>query len=298
MTDQAAMLLSKSQTASRNLAPYGLVCQLRAMLAVAWRELLTFIRYPSWIVAIFIWPVLLPLQYIFGARALAGPDRSGLGIFAGYTGTTDYIGYIALGGMLWMWMNMVLWSFGTYLRNEQVRGTLESNWLSPMPRILMLAGAGISNALQNTFVIALSLLEYYLFMGVGMKGSPVLVFLIILLTIPTVYGIGLIFASLVIWAKEVNTMVFLVRGVMMIFCGISFPLTVAPVWMQKVAEWIPMTHSIRAFRQVYLNGAGFSAVRGDLLTLALFGLLLTVIGIGAFQWTSRIVQRKGTIGVY
>lgn len=298
MADPITLSMLGSQPKPCVVGPYGLTKQVRAMLAVTWRELVTFVRYPSWVVAMLVWPLLFPLPYIFGARALAGPDQSGLSVFAGYTGTTDYMGYMALGTMIWMWMNMVLWSFGGYLREEQVRGTLESNWLSPMPRILMLAGAGISNALQNTFVIALSLLEFYLFMGVGMQGSPLLIFLIILLTIPSVYGIGMIFASLVIWAKEVNTMVFLVRGVMMIFCGISFPLAVAPIWMQKVAEWIPMTHSIRAFRQVYLSGVGFSTIREDLLVLMLAGIVLVAVGVGAFQWTSRIVQRKGTLGVY
>lgn len=298
MAEQGIPLPAGKERIKGEIASYNLACKWRAMLAVIRRELTIYIRYPSWIVAIIVWPILMPLQYIFGGRALAGPDQSGLKVFAQYTGTTDYIGFIALGAMLWMWMNVVLWDFGSQLRNEQIRGTLESNWLSPMPRILMLLGAGISSCMQHTFVILLSLFEFYLLLGVGLHGSFLLVVLILILTTPTIYGLGLIFASLVVWAKEVNNMVFLVRGIMMIFCGVTFPLAIAPAWMLAVAKWIPMTYAIRAFRAVYLAGAGFAEVRGDLGVLLISSVILIILGIVAFNYTLNLVKRKGNIGVY
>ncbi|AZR74960.1 hypothetical protein BBF96_15435 [Anoxybacter fermentans] len=271
---------------------------LRALWAVVKRELIIFIRYPTWVVAIFIWPVLFPLPYIFGGKALAGPNQVGMVTFSRLTGMSDYVGFVAIGSLLWMWMNMVLWSFGNHLRNEQVRGTLESNWLSPLPRIFLLAGAGISNCLIQSAVIFISLLEFYLFLGVKIQGNPLLILLVLLFIIPSIYGIGLLFASLVIWAKEVNTMVFLVRGIMMIFCGVSFPLTVMPEWMQVVSKWIPITYGIRAFRLAYLTKKGFEAIKGDLLILGIFGLIFFILGILAFALSERFVKRKGTLGVY
>lgn len=298
MSEQGIALEVEKHGIRGEVVSYNLACKVRAMLAVTRRELTIYIRYPSWIIAMFVWPVLLPLQYIFGGKALAGPDSSGLQAFAQYSGTTDYVGFIALGAMLWMWMNMVLWDFGSQLRNEQIRGTLESNWLSPIPRILMLAGSGISSCMQHTFVILLSLVEFYLLLGVGLHGSALLIALIILLTMPTIYGLGLIFASLVVWAKEVNNMVFLVRGIMMIFCGVTFPLTIAPAWMLAVAKWIPMTYAIHSFRAVYLAGAGFAEIRGDLVALLIAALILMSLGVIAFHFTLRLVKRKGNLGVY
>jgi ABC-2 type transport system permease protein len=54
-------------------------------------------------------------------------------------------------------------------------------------------------------------------------------------TIPSIYGLGFAFASLVITAKEANAFVFLVRGLVMIFCGITFPVSLLPEWMHSVA---------------------------------------------------------------
>ena len=53
----------------------------RALSAIIRREWIVFKRYPSWIIALVIWPIIFPAAYILSARALAGPDGSGLAVF-------------------------------------------------------------------------------------------------------------------------------------------------------------------------------------------------------------------------
>ncbi|HEY6102850.1 MAG TPA: ABC transporter permease, partial [bacterium] len=55
--------------------------------AVIRRELLVFSRYPSWILSMLIWPLLFPLVYLLGSRALTGPGGEGLPAFVRATGT-------------------------------------------------------------------------------------------------------------------------------------------------------------------------------------------------------------------
>ncbi len=54
------------------------LAEARSLAAVVRKEWLNFMRYPSWIIALFVWPVIFPAAYILGARALAGPEGSGL----------------------------------------------------------------------------------------------------------------------------------------------------------------------------------------------------------------------------
>ena len=56
------------------------LAEIRALLAVVRREWIIFRRYPSWIVALILWPVIFPMVYIFTARSLAGPDGSEPGL--------------------------------------------------------------------------------------------------------------------------------------------------------------------------------------------------------------------------
>ena len=66
--------------------------EMRALAAVIRREWTIFIRYPSWIISLLIWPIIFPMGYILTARALSGVDGSGLTQFQINTGLTEYVG--------------------------------------------------------------------------------------------------------------------------------------------------------------------------------------------------------------
>jgi ABC-2 type transport system permease protein len=272
--------------------------ELRALFAIARREWLIFKRYPSWIVAILVWPVIFPAMYIFGARALAGPDGSGLAVFMQTAGTDNFLGYIIVGTTVWMWQNIVLWDVGFALRQEQWRGTLESNWVSPTFRFSFLIGSSLTQMISVMLFILVSYLEFTLLFGVRFTGSPALALLVMLIAIPSIYGLGFAFASLIIAAKEAQNFVFLVRGIVMIFCGITFPVAVLPGWMQEVAKWLPQTHIMNAMRSALLTEAGISGLRSELITLALFGIFWLAVGYLLFLWMDRRARRTGVIGQY
>ena len=285
-------------TVNASLTQHNFAAEVRALRAVIIREWTIFRRYPSWIIALFIWPVIFPAAYILSSQALAGPNNSGLSIFQRNAGTADVIGYIAIGTITWMWQNVVLWNVGFALREEQLRGTLESNWLSPSWRFSFLLGNSAVQMLTMLIFISIALVEFGLLYGVRFNGNPALVALMFLAAIPSIYGLGFAFASLVITAKEANAFVFLVRGIVMIFCGITFPIAVLPQWMQGVAAWLPQTYIINGFRQAMLNGADFATLWPTLRVLILFGIFWLTLGYLLFKYMERRARRIGAIGQY
>jgi ABC-2 type transport system permease protein len=272
--------------------------QLRALLAVIRREWVIFLRYPSWVVGLIIWPVIFPAGYILTGRALAGPDGSGLAVFNQVAGTENFLGYIAVGTTIWMWQNIVLWNVGLTLRNDQLRGTLESNWLSPTWRFSFLLGSSITELFTMFVFLVVSFVEFALVFGVRLHGNPLMVLLVLLAAIPSIYGLGFAFASLVITVKEANAFVYLVRGMVMIFSGITFPVLVLPGWMQAVSRWLPQTTIIHAMRNAMLSGANFQTLLPDLEFLLLSGAVLLLAGFLIFNWMERRARRTGAIGEY
>ncbi|HEY8742538.1 MAG TPA: hypothetical protein VIU62_05540 [Chloroflexota bacterium] len=125
----------------------------RALLAVARKEWIIFRRYPSWIVAMFVWPVLLPFGYIFTAKAFSGP------------------GGTAVGSTLWGWLNLILWDVGFQLRNEQMRGTLESNWLCPVWRSTILLGGSLTKLGTSLVFLAITFVEFQVVFGIRLLGA-------------------------------------------------------------------------------------------------------------------------------
>ena len=282
-----------------SLVQRTLASELRALLVMAKKEWRIFTRYPSWVIAFIIWPIIFPLGSIFTAKALSGPDQAALPAFAALAGTSDYIAFIIVGLTIYMWINVTLWDVGFQLRNEQMRGTLESNWLCPMWRFSILLGPSLTKLATSMIFLLVTVVEYQLIVGVGLiQGNVALILLIMVLTIPSIYGIGIAFASLVIRFKEAHTMVFLVRGIFMIFTGTSYPLAVLPDWMKTVATYLPLTYTIRGIRQVSLTGASFIDILPEIQMLAMFAVVLPLAGYVLFQFTERRARRTGALGQY
>jgi ABC-2 type transport system permease protein len=282
----------------RSLGQKGFTSDLRAFSAILRREWTIFTRYPSWIIALVIWPLIFPMLYILTARALAGPDGSGLAVFMATTGATDYSGYIIVGTTVWMWQNIVLWDVGFSLRNEQMRGTLESNWLSPTWRFSYLLGHSAPQIVSMFMFISITALEFGLIFGVRLNGSAWMLGLMMLAAIPAIYGLGFAFASLVITVKEANAFVFLIRGMVMIFCGITFPVAILPNWMQSFSKWLPQTYLIHGMREAAFSNAGITELLPDLIPLVSFGTFWLLIGYFTFLWMERRARQTGAIGQY
>lgn len=291
MTTQAIPL-------TRSLGQPNFLSAWCALVAVMKREWVIFLRYPSWIISLFLWPIIFPLSYVFTARALSGRDGIGMAQFVATTGVHDYTGYIAIGTIIWMWQNVVLWNIGFSLRNEQLRGTLESNWLSPTWRFAYLLGGSVPQLISMLMFLTVSAIEFVLVFGVRFEGSLWLTLLALLVAIPSVYGLGFAFASLVINVKEANAFVFLVRGMVMVFCGITYPITILPNWMRPIADWLPQTYIIHAIRSASLSTQGLPAIAGDLKAMALFGAFWLAFGYLIFNWMERHARRTGAIGQY
>jgi len=200
--------------------------------------------------------------------------------------------------MVWMWQNIVLWSVGGSLRNEQMRGTLESNWLSPTWRFSYLLGSSVPQFVSMLMLMAIATLEYIFLFNVNFEGSLWLSLLVILAAIPSVYGLGFAFASLVITMKESNAFVFLVRGVVMVFCGITYPIAMLPDWMQSVSKWLPQTYIIHGMRTAALTTQGINGIASDLQMLMIFGVIWLAIGYLLFNGMERRACRTGAIGQY
>lgn len=270
-----------------------------ALLAVAKKEWIIFTRYPTWVIAMVIWPVIFPLGYIFTAKALGGPNGNYIQAFERLTGTGNYVGYIILGTAMWMWLNITLWDLGFHIREEQMRGTLESNWVCPVSGLSIVVGASFAKLASSLVMLIITAVEFGIIFNVNVLGGNIgLMIVSFLLVMPSIYGVGILFASLVIRFKEANAMVFLVRGMVMVFCGITYPIAVLPHWMGGVAEWIPLTYTIRDLRAAVLQNASFADVSSDLWKMVVFAVVLPILGCASFLYTERRARRTGVLSQY
>ncbi len=277
----------------------SLLADLRAFGAAAMKEWRILRRYPSLFIGFLFWPIALPTAYGLQARGYAGDSQAALDAFASRAGTTEIAGFLFLGWAAYMWISMILWGPGTALRTEQVRGSLEALFMTPVSRLVILFGPVVSQVVWAIWMFAIVGGTMVIFFGVEISGPEVLRALaVILVAVPALYGLGALFASVVLRFGEVGAMVQAVRGLFTVFCGMSFPIVVLPEWGRAIALSLPPTYLIGDLREVLLIGSDLAALVPDLSILLAMGLLLCGLAAVAFRRTERYARRGGSLAQY
>ncbi len=104
---------------------------------------------------------------------------------------------------------------------------------------------------------------------------------VILVAVPALYGLGALFAAVVLRFGEVSAMVQTVRGVFTVFCGMTFPIIILPVWAKAVALSLPPTYLIGDLRA--------RAAQGQRLRLA-----RSRAGDPGRRWASRCAASRSS----
>jgi len=272
---------------------------LRAFGAATRKEWRIMRRCPGTFLSFLFWPIALPLAFVFQAEAFAGGRSDTIGAFASRTGTEQIAGFLFVGWATYMWLSLILWGPGTALRTEQIRGSLEAIFLTPVSRVVILFGPAISQLIWALWVFGV--VGVALWIGFGITIGPaeaIRALAVIVVGVPALYAIGALFASVVLRFGEVHSLVQGVRGLFTAVCGMSFPIVVLPDWAQVVALSLPPTYLIADLRAVLLAGSGLGRVAGDLLVLAGMGAVLGLLAMWAFAITERHARRGGRLAQY
>jgi ABC-2 type transport system permease protein len=121
---------------------------------------------------------------------------------------------------------------------------------------------------------------------------------VILVAVPALYGLGALFAAVVLRFGEVSALVQTVRGIFTVFCGMTFPIIILPEWARAVALTLPPTYLIGDLRKVLLAGSDLAALVPELAILAVLGLALCGFAVIAFRRTERYARRGGSLAQY
>lgn len=122
--------------------------------------------------------------------------------------------------------------------------------------------------------------------------------LFILLGISSTIGLGLISASMVWFAGAWHgnePIQWLVGMMVSIASGVYFPPEVLPNWLEKTAQLLPQTHSLKATRLAILQGYSIGKLRKEILFLLVLTVVLLTTGILLFRYSQEIAKRRGAL---
>jgi ABC-2 type transport system permease protein len=277
-----------------HLSPPNLKTQLRALFMIARKDWKVFWRYPLNAVSNIFQPIIWITPVYFMGKAFSVNGQA-LG-FEAYSGTGDYMSFILLGTVLSNFILTVFWGMGYALKNDMDAGVLESNWLTPVPRLLMLIGRTLTSLLTTAITSLIMLLVAGALFGFRPTGNTLAAFLTALPMLIGLYGFGFAFAGIVLLMREANTMVdvgsFLVQG----FSGTNFPVQSLPSWLIPIALALPLTYGLDAVRGFLLKTQTILPINLEIALLIVSMFVMLWFGAWVFYRVERRVRTLGTLG--
>jgi ABC-2 type transport system permease protein len=278
----------------QSLSQPNLRTQLRALYVIALKDWKVFWRYPLNAVSNIFQPIIWITPVYFMGKAFSTNGQA-LG-FAAYSGTSDYMSFILLGTVLTNFILTVFWGMGYALKNDMDAGVLESNWLTPVPRLLILVGRTLSSLLVTVITSAIMLIIAAALFGFKPTGNTLAAFLTAIPMLIGLYGFGFAFAAVVLLMREANTLVdvssFLVQG----FSGTNFPVKSLPTWLIPIALMLPLTYGLDAVRGLLLQSDTLLPIPIEIAILIAFMFVMLWFGAWVFHRVERRVRTLGTLG--
>ena len=275
------------------------VADLRALAAAGVMALRQIRRYPANFIGQIFWPVLLPAVWVLMGQAYSGGDQAAMDAFASRSGTSGFTLFIFVGYAMYMWLSTLLWGPGTALRREQMTGSLEAVFLTPVSRLVPLFGPTLTNIVWTLFQLVVMGLAVWLLFGVVLPLDGIaLTLLVVLAGLPAMYAMGSLFGAAVLRFGEVGPAVQFVRGACSLLCGITFPIVMLPAWAQATAAALPPTHVVSAMRGALLLGASPLDLVPTMAVLLGLAVAFGAVAVVLFRVLEASARRTGMLGRY
>jgi ABC-2 type transport system permease protein len=198
-------------------------------------------------------------------------------------GLTNYNVVPGLMGVILTMTLVMMTAMG--MTRERERGTLENLLATPVRPIEVMIGKIVPYVIIGYIQVLIVFTAARLLFEVPMFGNFVLLSSAIVLFIVATLGVGFTFSTLARSQMQSMqmTMFFFLPNILL--SGFMFPFRGMPRWAQWIGEALPLTHFLRIVRAVMLKGAGLADILPQTWPIALFIVVVGIIGLKRYKQT-------------
>jgi ABC-2 type transport system permease protein len=198
-------------------------------------------------------------------------------------GEPNYFQFVAPGIIAMVVMMALMTGLPHAISYEKDIGTLDGMLAAPINRLSIILGKVMAQTARGMIQGFIILFLAMVLFGVVIEGNILLVIFLILLTVFSFVGLGILITSFT-ENEETATMVMMtLMFPMMFLSGVFFPLQQMPWYMQGIAQFLPLTYATTALRKVMVLGADITTVGTEVLILVGFGIILLAIAVPMFK---------------
>ena len=218
-----------------------------------------------------------------------------LGVYA--TGRQNAL-YFALGNAMQLTANAGIFGVIGTVANERQFGTLPLLLGSPANRLITFLSRAIVNVIDGIVTVIIGLAVAVIVFGLNLQQAdlPLLALCVVIISITTA-GLGLMFGSIGLVMRDAIILANVVYYVLLIVCGINFPVSRLPGVVQVVSYSLPLTRGVQAAREA-AAGASLGQVAGLLAGEVAVGLAWALAGYALFRYLENYARRGGLQEAY
>ncbi len=211
-------------------------------------------------------------------------------------GSPDLIAYIAIGNAIMSMSWNTVFSVVNITSSDKWGATLVPLLATPAPRLPLFIGRAMLHIFDGMLSVAISFLFAILLFGVSFAAVdlPALV-VVIFLTAFAMTGFGLLIGGFAFYFREPMVFANIFTFILLIFCGVNFPISALPQPLQYVSYIFPLTYGINAGRQTIINGATIIDVAPLLGEMLLVGVIAILLGYFFFITFENSARKTGRL---
>ena len=206
--------------------------------------------------------------------------------------------YFALGNALQLSANAGIFGVIATVANERQFGTLPVLLASPANRLVTFLSRAVVNVIDGIATVIVGLAVAAILFGLDLQhGNLLLLGLCVLVISFTTAGLGLLFGSIGLIMRDAIIIANVVYYLLLVVCGINFPVSRLPEVIQLVSYGLPLTRGVEAAREA-AAGASFSHISGLLAGEVVVGVLYALAGYALFRLLEAYARRGGLQEAY
>jgi ABC-2 type transport system permease protein len=198
-------------------------------------------------------------------------------------GNPNYFEFVAPGIMAMTIMFAAMTGLAGSISRERELGTLDGIISAPISRLAIILGKSFAQVVRGLMQAILALILTVVLFGVVVHGSYGLLALLLLLTVFSFIGIGIMISALASQQETAMTIMMTLTFPMLFLSGALFPIQQMPVAMQVISKGLPLTYAVEALRKCMVLGTGVSGMMTEIWVMVGFGVVFTAIAIPVFN---------------
>lgn len=209
--------------------------------------------------------------------------------------SADIVAYIAIGNAMTVLSWNTIFSVINITSHDKWDGTLPLVLATPAHRLPLFVGRAMIHVFDGMLSVAISFVYAVFLFGVNFGNTDILALIVVVfLTAFTMAGFGLLIGGFSFYFRNPLVFANIFTFVLLIFCGVNFPVQDLPQPIQFISYIFPLTYGIDAGRKV-ISGSTLIDIAPLLGQMLIVGFISIVLGYVFFRSFENMARKTGRI---